>query len=181
MWAGVREGTVEAEILENLEIEISVPYGEEFVNAGKAGSGYLSQAAAVEEMLQGMIDIAEEVATQKIAEPVRTGDVLDVESWFSWNSLTDFKDNIRGIENAYINGYQGSTPGASLSAFVKEQDAELDAEVKEKIAASITALNGIPEPFRNNLDNTEKTGAAIDAILELRDILNKKVLPLIVD
>ncbi|MGV8091199.1 MAG: imelysin family protein [Mangrovibacterium sp.] len=181
MWAGVEEGTVEAEILENLEIEIGVPYREEFINAGKAGSRYLSQAAAVEEMLQGMIDIAEEVASQKIAGPVASGKVEDVESWFSWNSLTDFKDNIRSIENVYINGYQGSTPGASLSAFVKEQNTELDAEVKAKIAGSITALNGIPEPFRNNLNNTEKTGAAIDAILELRDVLNKKVLPLIVD
>lgn len=180
-WAGVEDGSEEAELLENIEVEINTPYYEIFLNAGKAGSTYLSQTAAIEEILQGMISITDEVANQKIAEPVRTGNVLDVESWFSWNSLTDFKNNIHSIENTYINGYQGSTPGASLSAFVKEQDAELDAEVKAKINASIAALNDIPEPFRNNLDNDEKTGAAIDAILELKDVLNKKVLPLIVD
>jgi len=181
IWAGVEEGSEEAEILENIEVEIGEPYYEIFLNAGEAGSTYLSQTAAIEEILQGMISIANEVGTQKIAGPVGTGNVLDVESWFSWNSLTDFKNNIRSIENAYTSSYEGSTPGASLSAYVTEQDAELDTEVKAKIDASIAALDDIPEPFRNNLDNEEKTGAAIDAILELRNILQDEVLPLVVD
>jgi uncharacterized iron-regulated protein len=181
LWTGVKAGTEEAEILENIEVSVSTPYAEEFKNAGKAGSRYLSQTSAAEEIIQGMIDIAAEVGSQKIAGPVKSQNVLDVESWFSWNSLTDFTNNVRSIENAYINGYNGSTPGASLSAFVKASDPTIDTEVKAKIAAAVTAINNIPAPFRNSLNNTEKTSAAIAAMNDLADVLTKKVLPLVVD
>ena len=169
------------QVLEGIEVEIDQPYYDIFVNAGNAGSTYPSQNAAIQEMIDGMIGIAEEVATQKIAGPVGTGEVLDVESWFSWNSLTDFKNNIRSIQNCYINGYDGSTPGVSLSDFVAEQDAAIDAAVKAKIEASIAALNDIPEPFRNNLDNDEKTGVAISTITDLSEYLESDVLPLFVN
>ena len=181
LWAGVKTGTEEAEILENIEVSVTTPYAEEFKNAGKAGSRYLSQTSAVEEIIQGMIDIAAEVGSQKIAGPVKSQNVLDVESWFSWNSLTDFTNNVRSIENSYINGYNGSTPETSLSAFVKEKDQAIDTEVKAKIAAAATAINNIPAPFRNSLNNTEKTSAAISAMSDLEDLLTKKVLPLVVD
>lgn len=180
-WAGVEEGTTEAEILASLDIEIATPFGDYMKNAGSAGSQYLSQTDAVMEIVEGMIAIADEVANGKIADPVSSGNVLDVESWFSWNSLTDFKNNIRSIQNSYINGYDGSTPGASLSDYVAEQDADLDAEVKAKIEASIAALNDIPEPFRNNLDNDAKTGAAMDAINELQTVLQNDIKKLFVN
>lgn len=181
LWAGVKSGTEEAEILDNIDVSVGTPYAEEFKNAGKAGSRYLSQTSAVEEIIQGMIDIAAEVGSQKIAGPVKSQNVLDVESWFSWNSLTDFTNNVRSIENSYINGYNGSTPGSSLSAFVKEIDPTIDTEVKAKIAAAVTAINNIPAPFRNSLNNTEKTSAAIAAMGDLENVLAKKVLPLVVD
>ena len=181
LWAGVKGGTKEAEILENIEVSVGTPYAEEFKNAGKAGSRYLSQTGAVEEIIQGMIDIAAEVGNQKIAGPVKSQNVLDVESWFSWNSLTDFTNNVRSIENAYINGYNGSTPGTSLSAFVKAANPTIDTKVKTKIAAAIAAINNIPAPFRNSLSNAEKTSAAISAMGDLENVLTQKVLPLVVD
>ena len=180
-WAGVEEGSEEAEVLEAIEVEIDNPYYDIFVNAGSAGSSYISQSVAVEEIIQGMITIADEVANQKIAGPVGSGNVLDVESWFSWNSLTDFKNNIRSIENSYISSYDGSMPGASLSDFVAEKDATIDAAVKAKIVASIAALNDIPEPFRNNLDNDEKTSVAIATINDLSEYLQSDLLPLFVN
>jgi uncharacterized iron-regulated protein len=128
-----------------------------------------------------MIDIANEVGRQKIAGPVKSQNVLDVESWFSWNSLTDFTNNVNSIENAYINGYNGSNPGASLSIFVKGIDPAIDSEVKAKITAAKTAINAIPAPFRNSLNNTEKTSAAIAAMSNLETLLTQKVLPLVVD
>ncbi len=181
LWAGVKAGTEEAEILDNIDVSVGTPYAGEFKNAGKAGSRYLSQTSAVEEIIQGMIDIAAELGSQKIAGPVKSQNVLDVESWFSWNSLIDFTNNVRSIENSYISGYNGSTSGSSLSAFVKEIDPTIDAEVKAKIAAAVTAINSIPAPFRNSLNNTEKTSAAIAAMSDLENVLTKKVLPLVVD
>lgn len=180
-WAGVEAGTDEALILEELGIAIDIPFSVEIKQAGKSGSRYLSQTDAVDEILQGMIDIADEVANGKIADPVGSGNVLDVESWFSWNSLTDFKNNIRSIQNSYINGYNGSTPGVSLSDFVADLDVDLDARFVAQIDASLAALNDIPEPFRNNLSNTAKVNAAMSAINGLKDILESELRPLFFD
>ena len=178
-WAGVENGSEEAGILESLEIEIGTPYADEFKNAGQAGSRYLTQTDAIDEMIQGMIGIADEVGNAKIAGPVGSGNALDVESWFSWNSLTDFTNNVKSIQNSYLNGYNGSTPGASLSDFVQEKDPAIDAEVKLKITAAIDAIQAIPEPFRNNLGNTGKTSAAIQAMNELRETIEEEVRPML--
>ncbi len=45
-WAGVEAGTTEAEILASINVEITSPFSENFKNAGKAGSQYLSQTDA---------------------------------------------------------------------------------------------------------------------------------------
>ncbi len=180
-WAGVEDGSTEATILEEIEVELDSPYADVIKNAGNAGSVYLSQTDAVDEILLGIIGIADEVANAKIADPYTSKDVLEVESWFSWNSLTDFQNNVRSIQNSYIGGYDGGTSGTSVSDFVKEQDADLDTQVKTLISAAITAIADIPEPFRNNLDNEEKITAAMDAVNAIVDIMEDEVRPLFVD
>ena len=177
-WAGIEIGTVESQMVEEAEIELGNPFGHVMKKAGSAGSQFLSQTDAVDEILLGIIGIADEVANGKIADPANSGNVLDVESWFSWNSLTDFQNNIRSIQHSYSGGYDGGTKGASLSDFVAGKDAILDAEVNAGIDAAIDAIASIPEPFRNNLDNAEKVNAAINAVNEVLDLFNNQVRPL---
>ncbi len=173
-WTGSSNITSQKqEILENAEIEVGDAFGTELINAGLAGSRYASQTAALEEMVQGAMDIADEVGNAKIADPVQSGDVLDVESWYSWNSLTDFKNNIISIEDAYLGGLVESDRDASLSDFVAKKDASLDAEIKANIEEAITKIDEIGEPFRNNLDNEDGTSAAMDACNALFDSLKK--------
>ena len=159
-------------LLEAAEIEVGDAFGNELINAGLSGSRYVSQYAALEEIIQGAMDIADEVGNAKIADPVESGNVLDVESWYSWNSLTDFKNNIQSIENAYMGGIE-SDRGSSLSDIVKEKSADLDAEVKANIAAAKTEISNIGEPFRNNLSNQVATDAATGACNDLFDSLKK--------
>lgn len=180
LWAAWEGGTGESTILEAIDFEVSIPYGEEFKNAGKTGSRYLSQTDAIDELLQGSIDIADEVGNAKIADPHRSGNVYDVESWFSWNSLIDFQNNIRSIENSYLGGYIASNRGISLSNFVKEKDAALDSEIKAKMIAAIAAIAAIPEPFRNNLQHAN-VQLAMDAVNEVKDIIETRVRRLIVN
>ena len=178
LWAQWDGGASEAAILESLDIEVSDPYGVEFRTAGEPGSRYLSQTDAVDEILQGMIAIADEVAHGKISEPHTSGEVLDVESWFSWNSLTDFTNNIKSIENSYLGGY--NTREHSISEFVKLQDEAIDLKVKDKIKNAIDAIASIPQPFRNNLKHANVT-VAIAKVAELMDVLDSEVRPLIVN
>ena len=180
-WAGVTEGSIEAQILENIEVEIDTPYAEVIKNAGNAGSVYLSQTDAVDEILLGIIGIADEVANAKIADPYTSKDVLEVESWFSWNSLTDFQNNIHSIKNSYMGGYDGGTIKSSVSDIVKAQNETLDTQVKTLIDAAITAIADVPEPFRNNLNNDEKISTAINAVNAIVDVMEDEVRPLFVD
>lgn len=176
LWALWDGGSSETELMQAIELEVAVPYGEEFKLAGKAGSRYVSQIDAVDEILQGIIVIADEVGSGKIGTPVESGNVLEVESWFSWNSREDFKDNMRSIENAYCGGIDAENRGSSLSDILKIDNPDLDSEVKEKINKAIDAIDAIPQPFRNNL-NHENCNLAIDAVNELLEIFETKVRP----
>ncbi|PCH74397.1 MAG: peptidase M75 [Flavobacteriaceae bacterium] len=180
LWALWDGGTSEKALLEDLGIEIGTPYGDEFKKAGNIGSRYLSQSDAVDEILQGMINIADEVANGKIADPHTSNNVLEVESWFSWNSLVDFQNNIRSIENSYLGGTTVATRKVSISTFVKEKNEALDTEIKGLITDAISAIDAIPSPFRNNLQASQ-VQTAMDAVNELKEIIETKVRPLIVN
>lgn len=164
---------------ETLYTEWSAEYRDEYVNAGVSGSRYVSQEQALQEIVEGIIAIADEVGNGKISDPYTSKDVLSVESWFSWNSLTDFKNNINSIENAYTGGYHNGTNGIGLDEFVSEQDAELGARVKAEIKAAHNAIDAIPEPYRNNLNADVQIQAAIDACNKVMNTFEKDVKPLI--
>lgn len=173
-WTGAENLTSQKQsLLEAAEIEVGDAFGTEMINAGLSGSRYVSQSAALEEIIQGAMDIADEVGNAKIADPVESGNVLDVESWYSWNSLTDFVNNINSIENAYLGGLSENERGASFSDLVKAESASLDEEIKTNIATAKTQINSIGQPFRNNLSNTSATDAAIEACNNLFDSLKK--------
>lgn len=180
-WAGVEAGSSEAAILEEIGVELDAPYGSVLKNAGNVGSIYLSQTDAVDEILMGISGIADEVANAKIADPVNSGDVLEVESWFSWNSLTDFQNNVRSIQNSYQGGYDNGTVKSSLSDYVAKQNAELDSRVISLIDDAIATIAAIPEPFRNNLNNEEKVNAAMNAVNAIATVMDKEVRPLFIN
>src|SRR5690606_25195313 len=124
-------------------------YRDVFVSAGEAGNtAYPSLAAAVQEMIDGMITICDEVANGKIADPYDAHDTTLVESQFAWNSIADFQDNLRGVENAYLGRMPlAGTSGRGLGDWVASVDAALDARLRAEIAAAIDAIGAIPAPF----------------------------------
>lgn len=172
-WKGVAGISSEKQTyLEEAEIGISSVFGDELKKAGSAGSRYSSVTVAMNEVVQGCIDIADEVGNAKIAEPAQSGNVLDVESWYSWNSITDFKNNIRSIENVYLGGIDGSR-GKGLTHFVQQKNSELDTEIKTAIAESLNKIELIGHPFRNNLGNSAGINAAVEACNRLMSALEE--------
>jgi uncharacterized iron-regulated protein len=163
---------------ETLHNEWQNGFRDEFVNAGFSGSRYASQVQALQEIIEGIITIADEVGNGKIGDPYLTKDVQSVESQFSWNSLTDFKDNITGIENAYLGRNPDGVDGTGLDDFVREINQALDTRVKLEIIAAYNAIDAIPEPFRNNL-NASEIPAAIDACNTIMNTFQEDVKPLI--
>ena len=81
-------------------------YAANMKNAGNTSvSKFPSLKAAVQQLLSmdegSCFAISSEVGTTKIANPFTAGDISYVESPYSWNSITDFQNNIRSIENLY--------------------------------------------------------------------------------
>ena len=154
-------------------------YGDEFKSAGQPGSRYRSQQEAILELIEGMIVIVDEVGNGKIADPHTEMDPAIVESWFSWNSLTDFSNNVRSVQNAYLGGYHKGERGVSLASYVEHHDAALDMRIQSEMDGALSAVRAIPEPFRNNLDAHSEIDAAIDALNTLMETLNTDLKELI--
>jgi len=150
-------------------------FANEFARAGKSGSRYAHQLDAVVEIIDGMSGILDEVANGKVADPVSQQDVRLVESQFSYNSITDFSNNMRSVQNAYLGGYHAGNDGTGLNVFVAEKNAALDARLRSEIEAAITALAAIPVPFELNLDATAQITAAQDAMITVQNTLENDV------
>jgi putative iron-regulated protein len=167
-----------AEDADNAYQEWISGFANEFKNAGNSGSRYNSKIQAVLQIIDGASAIADEVGNGKISEPYVTKNFLAVESQFSWNSLTDFSNNIRSIQNVYLGSYNNDA-GVGLETFVNSKDPDLNTKVKQEITSAITAIGNIPEPFRNNLNANQQIQTAIDACNNLFTILETKVKPLV--
>lgn len=160
-------------------------FGDEFKLSGQEGGRYFSQADAVQQLVNGMVDICDEVANGKIADPFDEQNPTLVESQFSYNSIQDFTDNIRSIQNVYTGEYAGST-GPSVSTFVAEQDPALDARVRAEIQAAIDAIYASVaegQPFRDAITDPAqkaKIEAAQEAIRTLMETFQGPVMSLVV-
>jgi uncharacterized iron-regulated protein len=177
-WAG--EVSVDKmAILEEGDVEpYEDHYGTQMIQAGKAGSIYVSYQEAAEDIIAGAIDIAGEVADLKMGNPYisSTPEERDyIESPYSCTSTIDFADNIRSIQHAYCGAQTGDF---SVSNYVYRQNSELDASVRKAIEEAISAIEAI-EDFENTAQNNPQVKAAIDKVQVLEGLLDDEVLPLL--
>lgn len=173
-WAG--EDAVSAakqQVLEDAELGYGEQYGWEMINAGQSGSRFKTFQEAAEEIIQGCIDIADEVGNTKIGRPNNGSSLEDrnyIESPYSLNSVEDFADNIRSIQNSYC----ATTSGApSISDYVKSVNPTLDTKLKDAISKAISAIQAIPEPFAKNATGAEATNAVAVVGSDLVDVLEE--------
>lgn len=153
-------------------------YSTIFTEAGEGSAVYPTERAAYEEVVNAMAGICDEVANGKMGEVLLAQDPSLEESPFAKNSITDFTNNIRGVENVYLGRY--TSDGTGLENFVREHSLQLDNTIKQQIAASITALNNITVPFGQAITEQHvQVQQAIDAINTLATTLNDELMPLV--
>lgn len=150
-----------------------------------AKAPYTSAKSCVEQVIDGCYDIANEVGTAKIGEPYdyyQAGKyeqaLYAVESWYSWHSRDDYRNNIYSIRNAYYGSLNGNVSAQSISALIASANSALDAEVKAAIEAAAVAIYAIPDPFRNHIGSSE-AAEAMDACATLANVLTNKLKPAI--
>ncbi len=149
------------------------PYRDVLASAGAPGNtAYISVTAAALQIIEGMVSICDEVANGKIAEPYDRRDPNVVESQYSFNSIDDFQDNIRGVFNAYTASVPlaKSSGAASLSLYVASLDPSLDAKILRQLQAAIDAIGKIPAPFRTAITTASAYPTIEEAQLAVRDL-----------
>ncbi len=179
-WMGDAAPAAHIEKLDDIELQYTVSstdhsYGDNMKNAGNAGSTFATRKAALMTMVQGCIDIADEVGTSKIGAAHTGEDPTYIESPYSQKSIIDFHNNIISIQNVYMGGVEGQRDeNKSLHTYVKNIDAALDTRVQEAIGEALSKIDAMPAPFVNNI-SAAANGAAMEACATLSDILSEVV------
>ena len=137
-----------------------------------------SALVCVEQIIDGCMDIANEVGNAKIGDPYdlfKSGKTTEalyaVESWYSWHSIDDYSNNILSIRNAYFGTRNGNKATHSLATLIEGNNASLDKQVRDAITAAFDAIQAIPAPFRNNIGAPE-VQAAMQACNDLEEVLS---------
>lgn len=156
-------------------------YAGAITSPGTAGSVYVSQGAALQEVVNGLVGPTEEVANSKIADPLQNGTAYE-ESAFSDNTLADLQNDLHGAYAVYVGGYGSSAPasGGGVSAIIAGQDPALDQLVRTQFADAFAALDAVQPSFDQALQsNPALLRTAQQAILTLNHTLMQRVIPLV--
>lgn len=186
------DGSVSANklaILDDAELSYDKNYGEYMKKAGSSGSIYVNFASAIQELIVGAQDIADEVGNQKIGRPCGSGIAADpdyIESPYALNSIIDFVDNIRSVRHAYM-GYQPVTgenetylkvSSHTLSKYIASIDSDLDKRIKDAIDNAQNSISAMREPFASTSTDASMHNVnfkAIDACNDLVDVLDEAI------
>ena len=136
---------------------ISKNYGQSMLRTGQQGSIYTGFSVAICEILGGMSDITDEVGNTKMENPIAKNSVLEVESWYSWNSLDDFENNLLGVRMAYT---ANNGAGLSVRQLVQAKSMAIDNTIMTNIETAITALEGIRAAYGSYRTLIEQRGSA---------------------
>ena len=135
----------------------------------------LSVAASTEELMGGLIGIVDEVGVGKMGDPFNDQDTTLVESQFSWNSTTDFMNNIISVRNVWKTG---------MDELIAKIDADTAAAITTQIDDAIAKIIAISDPdgdgqidvndknvaFRNQITNPAGRVLIQDAITALAEL-----------
>lgn len=131
-----------------------ISYGENMKKAGQAASTFPTLKDAIAQVLSddegSAFAIANEVGTAKIANPFSAGDISYVESPYSYNSISDFQDNIRSIKNVWMgnrNGSKSTSTKSFYNFFSSINNSETAATVESLCNTAIAKIGYMPAPF----------------------------------
>ena len=177
-WGGEVSADEQA-LLDEVEFASSINYGENFKNAGNAGSTYPTVVLASKEIIAGANDIIGEVRDSKIGAPATGEDVNYIESPHAYNSIQDFYDNIMSCKHALYGGctVDGTTPKAKslIGICLKNDKTKAAAQnVMTNLENALSKISNMKKPFvLYYTDQSAKDAMeALDGLEEALNVLN---------
>lgn len=134
--------------------ENGLSYGENLIKAGISGSKstFPNLQAAISQLLSddegSCLAICAEVGSAKIANPFSSGDISYVESPYSYNSITDFRDNIRSIRNIWLGSTDKKANQYSFHTFFASVNrSDINSAIENGYVKAIEAISNMPSPY----------------------------------
>ena len=161
-------------------LEYETPLGKDFgynlKNAGdETTSTFPTLLDALHQVLsadeESCVGIANEVGTAKIANPFSNGYIFYVESPYSYNSIKDFQDNIRSIENTWYGGRNGKSSNVqnSFHQFFAANNPSLGKKVEDAIEDAISKIGAMPAPFVKYVSTIWNKTFEDDPVIDLEE------------
>ena len=136
----------------------------EVVKAGNGSTRYTTRQEVFLALVGSMADICNEVANEKMQTPLAAQDSTLDESQFSHNSVTDFKNNITGVLNAYKSQYNGAS-GHSLSELVASKNKSLDNTIQSQINIAIASFSSITTTYEKAIYSKQNQIKTVQAAI----------------
>jgi len=156
--------------------EAPANFAQQVKTAGNGSNVYTSKQELFIAIVGAMQGICEEVGEGKMKEPFDAKDPKIVESPYSGNSTTDFKNNIIGLQTVYL----GKNGSLGISNLVSLRNKSLDTKIKSQITAAINSFDNITNPFEQAiLDQRTQVQQTMNAINTLSKTLEEELLPFI--
>jgi len=103
--------------------------------------------AALGRIMTGMATLAGfELASERLAVPLDSGDQEDEHSCFADNTHRDYVTNVIGIQNVYVGRYD-QIEGVGIHDLLAAQDAELAEKLKANIDAAVAQAKALDPPI----------------------------------
>jgi predicted lipoprotein len=145
-----------------------VNFAQEVINAGNGSTRYTKRQEVFMAIVGALSGICEEVGEGKMKEPFDTKNPQLVESPYSGNSTTDFKNNIIGIRNVYM----GLNGGKGLKDLVAAKNKSLDNTIQSQLTAAINSFDNITVPYEEAIVNQRtQVQQTMNALAALRETL----------
>lgn len=151
------------------DVTVNDNYNVKFTTAGSGSTVYPTFRSAYEELINAMADICDEVANGKMKDPFEQFNPALEESPFSKNSLIDFTNNIKSVQNIYLGKYV--VDGKGLEDLIKANNLAMDGAIKTKIANTLTALGNITVPFGQAISATNGQRTLVQTAMTTADDL----------
>jgi len=138
--------------------------------AGPGNAAYPKQKQAVQELLDGLIGTADELANSKIELPLSRGNTDQDEEQFSRNTKLAFGQNLAGITAVYTGRYGTGPAGPGFSDLVSRRSPALDARFRQELAAAQQAVAALPGRFDEAIVQNPTAVRAVQA--KVRTVLS---------
>ena len=140
----------------------------------------IETSEALKKMMKGLITLSGfELASERMATALDSGDQEDEHSCFSDNTHNDFIMNALAISNVFF-GEFGPLKGPSLHDLLKEHDSQLAEKLAEHIKTTVTQIRELPYPVDREILSTaegstgrKKMEEAIASLQEQAELLKK--------